>query len=84
MSTGMNRTVRRTLAGIAVFAAIGVGAEIYDFWDTSGRKAEEPDSEVSSGVASLYFVTEHEKSSEVSAGNKINTYPPAGVLLLVR
>jgi hypothetical protein len=80
----MEKIIRKALVGIAVFASLGTVAEINDFWDTAGRKPDEIDSKVSSGVSSAYFETEHERSSEVSAGNDINTFPATGVFLMVR
>ena len=60
-----------------------VADETTDFWDTSGRSADVTSSVVSSGDASAYFETEHESSSEVSAGRNINTFPSTGVILIV-
>ena len=61
-----------------------VADETTDFWDTSGRSADVTSSVVSSGDASAYFETEHESSSEVSAGRNINTFPSTGVIFIVR
>ena len=82
-------------AGIAALAATAatlsaaplsladVADETTDFWDTSGRLADVTSSVVSSGDASAYFETEHESSSEVSAGRNINTFPSTGVIFIV-
>ena len=80
----MEKTIVKALLGIVFFAAFGAVAEINDFWDTSGRKPDVTDSAVSSDVSLSYFETEHEQSSEVSAGNDINTYPVAGIFIIVR
>ena len=71
-----------TLATVAPSQANAVD-ETTDFWDTSGRSADVTSSVVSSGDASAYFETEHESSSEVSAGRNINTYPATGVIFIV-
>lgn len=71
-----------TLATVAPSQANAVG-ETTDFWDTSGRSADVTSSVVSSGDASAYFETEHESSSEVSAGRNINTFPSTGVIFIV-
>ena len=68
----------------AAVAALGAFAEVTDFWDTSGRASDVTSSEVSSSSSLMYFETEHEWSSEVSIGRKINTYPPTGIILIVR
>ena len=71
-----------TMATAPLASANAVG-ETTDFWDTSGRAADVTSSAVSSGDASAYFETEHESSSEVSAGRNINTFPSTGVMLIV-
>ena len=68
----------------AAVAALGAFAEVTDFWDTSGRAPDVTSSEVSSSSSLMYFETEHEWSSEVSIGRKINTFPPTGIILIVR
>ena len=67
----------------APLSLANVADETTDFWDTSGRLADVTSSVVSSGDASAYFETEHESSSEVSAGRNINTFPSTGVIFIV-
>lgn len=74
--------VAATMATAPLASANAVG-ETTDFWDTSGRASDVTSSVVSSGDASAHFETEHESSSEVSAGRNINTFPSTGVILIV-